>query len=444
MGKRIYRSRRNKVISGVCGGIAEYYNVDPVVVRIIFAVSLLLLHIIAFTAYIVLCVVLPVEPNEGVETDKTVTIQKPPEEKKDQPVSIFASIAAALVLIIAGILFLVPGSVFGVWDITFFAAALILILIGGKAGFDMINENDHSLIKLSLVFITITYGIFIILNRFQIIGAGIYFEYAKNLVPALLILIGIDIIFKKISNKLPAIILGILIFILIGAYSYTRGNCKPGWFFNRIFNEGFNPWTWHGYRLHKRNRWNFMNFSGSYDIPKNISNINFNIRNSGGNLTVGDSGKLAEYNGEGIAPEISTNYNGTSLIVDFASHAANTKLFVSREKISNIELYVSAGNLDGNLENIDIRNLRVSVSGGSTSLRISDKTREAEIEGNAGNTKIGLPRNVQIRIKAEGTFSRIEIPDDFHLINGEYIYNGGEGKMSITASVNMGNLNFHF
>ena len=34
--KRLYKSRRNKVIDGVCGGVAEYFDVDPVLIRIIF------------------------------------------------------------------------------------------------------------------------------------------------------------------------------------------------------------------------------------------------------------------------------------------------------------------------------------------------------------------------------------------------------------------------
>lgn len=33
--KRLYRSRSNRKIAGICGGIAEYFNVDPTVVRLI-------------------------------------------------------------------------------------------------------------------------------------------------------------------------------------------------------------------------------------------------------------------------------------------------------------------------------------------------------------------------------------------------------------------------
>ena len=52
--KRIYRSRKNRVIAGVCGGIGEYFNVDPVVIRILWVLfslaygSGLLVYLIAW------------------------------------------------------------------------------------------------------------------------------------------------------------------------------------------------------------------------------------------------------------------------------------------------------------------------------------------------------------------------------------------------------------
>ena len=32
--KRIYRSRKNKIFAGVCGGIGEYLNIDPIIIRL--------------------------------------------------------------------------------------------------------------------------------------------------------------------------------------------------------------------------------------------------------------------------------------------------------------------------------------------------------------------------------------------------------------------------
>ena len=37
--KRLYRSKTNRIIAGVCGGIGEYFNIDPIIVRIIAVIS---------------------------------------------------------------------------------------------------------------------------------------------------------------------------------------------------------------------------------------------------------------------------------------------------------------------------------------------------------------------------------------------------------------------
>ena len=36
MNRKLYRSGKNKVIAGICGGIGEYLDIDPVVIRVIF------------------------------------------------------------------------------------------------------------------------------------------------------------------------------------------------------------------------------------------------------------------------------------------------------------------------------------------------------------------------------------------------------------------------
>ena len=39
--KRFFRSRTDRKIAGVCGGIAEYFNIDSTIVRLVFAVSII-------------------------------------------------------------------------------------------------------------------------------------------------------------------------------------------------------------------------------------------------------------------------------------------------------------------------------------------------------------------------------------------------------------------
>lgn len=59
--KRLYRSRRHRVIAGVCGGIAEYFGWDPNLVRLAFLASLLIPGPQA-VFYLVAWVVIPDEP----------------------------------------------------------------------------------------------------------------------------------------------------------------------------------------------------------------------------------------------------------------------------------------------------------------------------------------------------------------------------------------------
>ena len=60
MEKRLYRTRRNKMIGGVSSGLAEYFNIDPVLIRIVFVI-LAFQHGIGFLAYIILWIVVPMK-----------------------------------------------------------------------------------------------------------------------------------------------------------------------------------------------------------------------------------------------------------------------------------------------------------------------------------------------------------------------------------------------
>lgn len=61
MQKRLYRVNEGKVIAGVCGGIAEYLNIDPTVVRLIWAI-VGLMGGFGVLAYIVAALIVPVKP----------------------------------------------------------------------------------------------------------------------------------------------------------------------------------------------------------------------------------------------------------------------------------------------------------------------------------------------------------------------------------------------
>lgn len=66
MEKRLYRSRSDRMIGGVCGGLADYFNIDPVIVRII-AVLLAFANGAGILAYIILWIVVPLESSPSRE-----------------------------------------------------------------------------------------------------------------------------------------------------------------------------------------------------------------------------------------------------------------------------------------------------------------------------------------------------------------------------------------
>ena len=57
--KRLYRSRHERVFGGVCGGIGEYLNVDPVVVRLIWVVLTLLTMFMGIIVYLIAWIIIP-------------------------------------------------------------------------------------------------------------------------------------------------------------------------------------------------------------------------------------------------------------------------------------------------------------------------------------------------------------------------------------------------
>lgn len=57
--KRLYRSRSERVIAGVCGGIAEYFNVDPTIIRLAWAVFTLVSFGAGILAYLVAWMIVP-------------------------------------------------------------------------------------------------------------------------------------------------------------------------------------------------------------------------------------------------------------------------------------------------------------------------------------------------------------------------------------------------
>ncbi len=58
MKKRLYKSKKNHIIAGVCGGIGEYFDVDPTIVRLIWAAVTIFVGV-GIPAYIIAMIIIP-------------------------------------------------------------------------------------------------------------------------------------------------------------------------------------------------------------------------------------------------------------------------------------------------------------------------------------------------------------------------------------------------
>jgi phage shock protein C len=82
---RLYRSASNRKIAGVCGGLADYFDTDPVLVRSIF-VALAVVGGLGFVLYLALWIAVParsrpVEDHDTAPTDQPLAASDPADRR---------------------------------------------------------------------------------------------------------------------------------------------------------------------------------------------------------------------------------------------------------------------------------------------------------------------------------------------------------------------------
>jgi phage shock protein C len=77
--KKLYRSRTERWLVGVCGGIAEYFDIDPTVIRVIFILAGFIMGG-GLWIYLILWIIMPLNPDEFGLGDVTTTDEPPADE----------------------------------------------------------------------------------------------------------------------------------------------------------------------------------------------------------------------------------------------------------------------------------------------------------------------------------------------------------------------------
>ncbi len=131
--KRLYRIEKNKVLGGVCGGLAEYFDVDPVLIRVLFVV-LFFGWGISLLAYIILWIVAPKKSDIFIEKanntcDEAKTINYSDNRFKEINLREIKNhrLFGGLILIAIGTLWLF-SNIFEFFDLSIFFPILIILI----------------------------------------------------------------------------------------------------------------------------------------------------------------------------------------------------------------------------------------------------------------------------------------------------------------------------
>ena len=129
MARKFYRSRTDSMVGGICGGLAEYFDIDPTLVRL-GTVLLVLAGGYAILAYVIIWIVVPQKPLETALAEG----EKEPSAKIEAEGSRFYRTGgitfAGIVLILLGVLFLLNNIVPFVWLSFHKLWPVILVVVG--------------------------------------------------------------------------------------------------------------------------------------------------------------------------------------------------------------------------------------------------------------------------------------------------------------------------
>ena len=141
--KKFYRNSRNKVIGGVCSGLADYFNLDVALLRVLFVVAFLFASF-GFWLYIILWIVIPVDGRQSAFSDQQSAFsgQQPESESiVNTQKSKVSAVFAGILVILIGILFLInnfiPISwVWKLWPLILVGIGVVMIYKASKKGDD--------------------------------------------------------------------------------------------------------------------------------------------------------------------------------------------------------------------------------------------------------------------------------------------------------------------
>ena len=141
--KRLERARTNKMIAGVCAGLANYFNIDVTLMRVLFVVAMIGGGF-GFWMYIILWIVVPEEHllgqgDTGYKKDEPIDIT--PKDEREEKKSGNGALIASLILIFIGLVALADNFLYVAWVWKLWP--MILIIIGAVILANSFKNNNN-------------------------------------------------------------------------------------------------------------------------------------------------------------------------------------------------------------------------------------------------------------------------------------------------------------
>lgn len=134
--RKLTRSKNNSIILGVCGGIAEYFNIDPIIVRLIWGLSLIPFFFTSAIIYVICGIIVPYGKPITYESNEDYNIIY--EDLETNKENDHNSKLIGILLVVIGLFFLakefVPNfiNILRLWPVLLIIAGLYVIF----------NKND--------------------------------------------------------------------------------------------------------------------------------------------------------------------------------------------------------------------------------------------------------------------------------------------------------------
>ncbi|OHD54388.1 MAG: hypothetical protein A2014_10520 [Spirochaetes bacterium GWF1_49_6] len=497
MEKKLYRSKTTRVISGVCGGLAEYLNMPVAMTRALFIVILIFSGGMGVFLYLFMSIFVPEEPSGFGRTIETPEKQspeftecafkapKPPVQpefmKSPEPpkapaegepgfdfdktykefidgsgvspgqvepvkaafktIGLVITLFFALIMISIGIYLIFPGLIWLFRKAGSVILGILLVLFALQMMITTVSRRVYSFIIYSLGAVLLTLAAFVVLTGFDLVSYHVFGEYLRILIPVAIIALGIKFVAQALEKRIDVRPAGILIlsimFVFFGFYSVDQVKAmEPGLKSGELqgeFKKIFNP---------AQNPDDKTLYT--YQMPDSyVTRIFYRIENHAGNITLGAgiSDERIEYKSAGVSPQIADSFDTIVWTWSFNNMSGNSSINLIPDKLSDMNLKNMSGEIKGDLSGAEVRTVDIEVMSGSCKLKFGQSVTGIKIKVLSGEALLELPANSEIIVDYKNGSQNLILPDGFEQSgDSEMSHSGAGGRIIVRAEFGSGNI----